>query len=66
MPITESFIILVAAIGAVLFLFANDYYYRYLDRKSLKVPLVKVENSQDIESRSIVQDQPTNDKNMAA
>ncbi|HEX21378.1 MAG TPA: hypothetical protein ENH19_01845 [Actinobacteria bacterium] len=65
MPITESFIILVAAIGAVLFLFANDYYYRYLDRKSLKVPLVKVDNSQDIESR-IVQDQPTNDKNMAA
>lgn len=42
MPSSGSFIILAVAIGAVAFLLAGDYYFRYIDKKISRLPLVNM------------------------
>ena len=42
MPTSGSLVILAAAIGTVVCLFAGDYYYRYIDRKFSHLPLVEL------------------------
>lgn len=66
MTITDSLIILAAAIGAVIFLFASDYYYRYLDNKALKTPLVKIDSSRGNEPGLILSRPNNYDKNITA
>jgi len=66
MTITNSFIILATAIGAVAFLFISDYYYRHLDSKSMKLPLVKLDVNRDIEPMPALGNQNNQDKNLAA
>ena len=42
MDLSGSLIILAAAVGAVVCLFAGDYYYRYTDKKFSHLPLVEI------------------------
>ena len=50
MPSSGSLVILAAAIGAVVCLFAGDYYYRYIDNKLTHLPMAKLpQDDEDIE-----------------
>lgn len=50
MPSSGSLVILAAAIGAVVCLFAGDYYYRYIDNKFANLPLAELpEEDEDLE-----------------
>ena len=44
----NSFIVIIAAIGAVILLFAGDYYYRYLDNKRVPLTPVEIDNESEV------------------
>ena len=45
MRLSGSLIILFSAIGAVISLFAGDYYFRYLDKRSERLVQLEVQNN---------------------
>lgn len=43
----NSYIIIIAAVGAVISLFAGDYYFRYLDNKRGPMSPVEIEDDRE-------------------